>query len=143
MCETNISQSPHIVRSQVKCLVIYLKCTHGVQIVGHGSTILVPQGVLHGVFADAVFEETGCLCEVALNERKHAKGKCYVGVLGLDAVSLKEGSPNSIELDGFLRNGTDQMIEVRVVLKPIEQMCNGFSLLELVGTGDAKAEERV
>jgi hypothetical protein len=58
-------------------------------------------------------------------------------------VSLKEGSPNSIELDGFLRNGTDQMIEVRVVLKPIEQMCNGFSLLELVGTGDAKAEERV
>jgi hypothetical protein len=35
------------------------------------------------------------------------------------------------------------MIEVRVVLKPIEQMCNGFSLLELVGTGDAKAEKRV
>ena len=72
MCETNISQSPHIVRSQVKCLVIYLKCTHGVHVVGHGSTILVPQGMLHGVFADAVFEETGCLCEVALDEREHA-----------------------------------------------------------------------
>jgi hypothetical protein len=35
------------------------------------------------------------------------------------------------------------MVEVRVVLKPIEQVCNGFSLLELVGTGYAKAEERV
>ena len=55
-------------------------------------------------------------------------------------MSLKEGSPYSIELDSIFGNGTDQMIEVRVVLKPIKEVCNGFSLLELVCTGDAKAK---
>lgn len=143
MCETNISHSPHIVRSQVKCLVIYLKCTHCVHIVGHGSAVLVPQSVLHGVLADAVFEETGGLCEVALDERQHTKCKRYVSILGLDAVSLKEGSSNTIELDCFFRNCTDQVIEVWVILKPIEKVRDGFSLLKLVGAGDAKAEERV
>ena len=140
--EADVGERAHVVGLQVEGLVVDLQRRLDVQVVGHGRAVLVPQGVLGRVLADAVLEEARGLREVALDEGEHAEGQGDVGVLGLESVGLEEGVADGLEV-GLGAEAGHQLGEVRVVLEPVVEVLDGLALLELVGAGDAQAEQRV
>jgi hypothetical protein len=129
MSKTHVCQSTHIVWPQVQSLLVNFECTHCVHVVCHSRSILVPKSMIHWVLTDTILKEYCCLCEVPLYKREDTKSQGNISIFRLKSVSLNKGLSYDIKLDISLRDCGDQMIKVRVILKPVAQMSYGFSLL--------------
>ena len=71
--ETQVHNRAHVVRPQVYSKLICLNALFCLEKLGTCSTILIPQGMVHGLLFDAFSEVDLSLSEVALKEHQYAE----------------------------------------------------------------------
>ena len=71
--QTKVDYGPHVVRTKVDRQFVGSDALMGLEELGAGGAVLVPERMVQGVLLDPCSEVLLSLCEVALKELKHAQ----------------------------------------------------------------------
>lgn len=126
-----VSHSPHIVRPQIKRLIVDLESSGDILAIRHGRSVLVPERVISRVLSDAIFKVPCGVSKAAPDKGQHAKSQGYISILWLESMRLNEGLIDCRKV-WVLRQRASEVAEIRVILEPVLKMSQGIVLLKFV-----------
>ena len=140
--QTKVDNGPHVVRTKVDRQFVGSDALMGLEELGAGGAVLVPERMVQGVFLDTCSEVLLSLCEVALKELKHAQSQQDLDIGRVLSVCSSE-SVLDLDVVQVLAQIVGQLLVLRVILEPLVHVAESVLFRQLVRKTDPERQQTV
>lgn len=140
--QAKVNDSSNVVRSQVDSQLVSSYSTVRLEELGTGSSVLVPERVVHRFLFDRRLEVKFGLGEVSLKEHEHAKREKDLHISWVLLVSHFERLFDLHEVK-VAAVGVRDLLVIRVELEPLVHVVKGILLGKLISETDAEGQQAV
>ena len=140
--QTKVDNGPHVVRTKVDRQFVGSDALMGLEELGAGGAVLVPERMVQGVFLDTCSEVLLSLCEVALKELKHAQSQQDLDIGRVLGICSSEGVLD-LDVVQVLAQIVGQLLVLRVILEPLVHVAESVLFRQLVRKTDSKRQQTI